>query len=118
MTILVTGATGFVGLHVTRLLVEKAKRIRVLVRPTSETRFIKDLPVEFVQGDLRDRASLAPALAGVTHVFHVAADYRLWSRNPNELYESNVQGTRNLIDASRDAGVERFIYTSTVGTIA
>jgi len=118
MAILITGATGFVGLHLTRLLVEKAHGIRVLVRPTSERRFIQDLPVEFVEGDLRDTASLAKGLNGVSHVFHVAADYRLWSKNPNELYESNVQGTRNLIEASRKWGVERFVYTSTVGTVA
>lgn len=118
MTTLVTGATGFVGLHLTRLLTGKTKGIRVLVRPSSQRRFIQELPVEFVEGDLRDRTSLEKALKGVTLVFHVAADYRLWSRNPDELYESNVQGTRNLVEASRDAGVERFVYTSTVGTIA
>ena len=118
MRILVTGAAGFIGSHVTRVLTERAKEIRVLVRPTTELRFIKDLPVEFVQGDLRDPESLAKALHGVTHVFHVAADYRLWSRNPAELYASNVAGTRNLIHASREAGVQRFVYTSTVATIA
>jgi dihydroflavonol-4-reductase len=118
MATLITGATGFVGLHVTRLLVEKTRPVRVLVRPASQRRFIQDLPVEFVEGDLRDRSSLDTALKGVSRVFHVAADYRLWSKNPNELYESNVEGTRNLIEASRNAGVERFVYTSTVGTIA
>ena len=118
MGTLITGATGFVGLHVTRLLAEQTKAIRVLVRPTSERRFIQDLPVEFVEGDLRDRPSLAKALDGITHVFHVAADYRLWSKNPGELYENNVQGTRNLIEAAHNAGIERFIYTSTVGTVA
>src|SRR5215471_997387 len=118
MATLITGATGFVGLHLTRLLAEQTKAIRVLVRPASERRFIQNLPVEFAEGDLRDRSSLAKALNGVTHVFHVAADYRLWSKNPGELYESNVQGTRNLIEASHNARVERFIYTSTVGTVA
>jgi dihydroflavonol-4-reductase len=118
MTTLVTGATGFVGLHVTRLLVDRIKNVRVLVRPSSDRRFIGKLPVQFTQGDLRDPSSLRQALEGVTSVFHVAADYRLWSRNPHELYESNVEGTRNLIRAARTAGVERFIYTSTVGTIA
>lgn len=115
---LITGATGFIGSHVTRLLCERVKHVRVLVRPASNLRSIKHLPVEFAQGDLRDRASLNRALAGVNRVFHIAADYRLWSRNPNELYESNAGGTRNLIEASRDAGVERFVYTSTVGTVA
>jgi len=118
MTTLITGATGFVGLHVTRLLVEKSRNVRTLVRLSSQRRFIQDLPVEFVEGDLRNRSSLEKALNGVTRVFHVAADYRLWSKNPDELYESNVEGTRNLIEASRNAGVERFVYTSTVGTIA
>jgi len=118
MATLVTGATGFVGLHVTRLLVERTNDVRVLVRPTSERRFIQNLPVEFFEGDLRDASSLTKALDGVTNVFHVAADYRLWSRDPRELYESNLQGTNNLISAARSAEIERFIYTSTVGTIA
>jgi len=118
MRTLITGASGFLGSHVARVLAQRTKKIRVLVRPTSELRFIKDLPVEFVYGDLRDPASLMKALDGVKQVFHVAADYRLWSRNPGELYDNNVAGTRNLIDASREAGVERFVYTSTVGTIA
>jgi dihydroflavonol-4-reductase len=118
MTTFVTGATGFVGLHVTRLLVERKKGVRVLVRPASERRFIQNLPVEFFEGDLRDASSLTKALDGVTNVFHVAADYRLWSRDPRELYENNLHGTTNLINAARNAGVERFIYTSTVGTIA
>jgi len=118
MTVLITGAAGFVGSHVARLLVKRAHNVRVLVRPTTRIEFIKDLPVEFVQGDLRNPASLVPAVRGVTHVFHVAADYRLWSSNPNELYESNITGTNNLIEAARVAGVKRFVYTSTVGTIA
>ena len=118
MATLVTGATGFVGLHVARLLVERTKDVRVLVRPTSDRRFIQSLPVSFYEGDLRNASSLTKALEGVTTVFHVAADYRLWSRDPNELYESNLRGTNNLISAARKAGIERFIYTSTVGTIA
>src|SRR4030095_9405042 len=104
--------------HVARFLARRTDHIRVLVRPTTQLRLIKDLPLEFVEGDLRDRASLAKAVRGVTHVFHVAADYRLWSKNPAELYESNITGTQNLIDAARDSGVERFVYTSTVGTVA
>ncbi len=121
MTTLVTGATGFVGWHVARFLTERVGRVRVLVRPTSQlhaTRLPGGLNVEPVQGDLRDRSSLSKALDGATQVFHVAADYRLWARNPDEIYESNVQGTRNLIDASRQAGVEKFVYTSSVATIA
>jgi dihydroflavonol-4-reductase len=118
MATLITGATGFVGWHVVRLLVERMKDVRALVRPTSDRRFVQNLPVEFFEGDLRDASSLTKALAGVTNVFHVAADYRLWSRDPNELYESNLRGTTNLITAARNAGVGRFVYTSTVGTIA
>jgi dihydroflavonol-4-reductase len=118
MTTLVTGATGFVGRHVTRFLATRLNNIRTLVRPGSRVQPIEDLPGERVYGDLRDTASLRKALAGVHQVFHVAADYRLWAKNPNEIYESNVAGTRNLIEASREAGIERFIYTSSVATIA
>jgi dihydroflavonol-4-reductase len=118
MTTLITGATGFVGWHLTRLLTGRVKTVRVLVRPQSDLRALDGLTVERVYGDLREASSLATALDGVKQVFHVAADYRLWSKNPDEIYESNVVGTRNLIHASRLAGVERFVYTSTVGTIA
>src|SRR5262245_28800332 len=118
MTTLITGATGFVGHHVTRVLLEKVKNVRVLVRPTSSIRAIESLPCEIVAGDLRDPLSLSKAVAGVSRIFHVAADYRLWAGNPNEIYQNNVAGTRNLIDAAKRAGIERFIYTSTVGTIA
>src|SRR5881396_2499337 len=118
MTTLVTGATGFIGSHVTRVLTTRTKDIRVLARPTSVLRYIEGSPIEIMRGDLRDPASLAKALDGVKHVFHVAADYRLWSKNPSDLYDNNVVGTQNLIFASRKAGVERFVYTSTVGTIA
>ena len=81
-------------------------------------RALRGLDAERVEGDLRDAASLDRALLGVNRVFHVAADYRLWSRNPAEIYESNVTGTRNLLEAAKRAGVEQFIYTSTVATIA
>jgi len=118
MTTLVTGATGFVGQHVTRLLVGRGNNVRVLLRPGSQLQGLEDLPLDRAYGDLRDLSSLRTALAGVKQVFHVAADYRLWTKNPSEIYESNVQGTRNLIEASREAGVERFIYTSSVATIA
>jgi dihydroflavonol-4-reductase len=118
MNILVTGATGFVGSHVARLLSARGDSVRVLVRPTSDLRALDGLTVERVVGDLRDPASLSPALKGVEHVYHVAADYRLWARDTREIYESNVTGTRNLLAAARAAGVKRFIYTSTVATIA
>jgi dihydroflavonol-4-reductase len=119
MTTLVTGASGFLGSHVARQLVARGERVRVLLRPASQVHAIKDLAVEAVQGDLRDAASLDRALEGVCRVFHVAADYRLWARDPQEIYASNVTGTRNLLEAARRQGhIERFVYTSTVGTIA
>lgn len=118
MTALVTGASGFLGSHVARLLVQRGERVRVLLRPTSQTRLLEALAVERVSGDLRDPSSLPNALANINTVYHVAADYRLWARDPREIYESNVQGTRNLLQAARRAGVEKFVYTSTVGTIA
>lgn len=111
---LVTGASGFVGWHVARLLVERGHRVRALVRASSS---VPELDVERVTGDLRDPASLERAVAGCGLVFHVAADYRLWSKHPADLYRSNVDGTRNMLSAARTAGVERFIYTSTVGCI-
>ena len=118
MTTLVTGASGFLGSHVTRQLVARGETVRVLLRASSNNRAIADLPLEYVTGDLRDTASLARALAGVTRVFHVAADYRLWAKRKQHIYDSNVGGTRNLLDAAKRAGVSQFIYTSTVATIA
>jgi dihydroflavonol-4-reductase len=111
---LVTGASGFIGWHIARLLKERGYRVRALVRPSSK---LRELDVEPVTGDLRDAGSLDRAAAGCGLVFHVAADYRLWARDPQELYQSNVEGTRNLLEASRRAGVERVVYTSTVGCI-
>jgi dihydroflavonol-4-reductase len=111
---LVTGASGFIGWHVARLLAERGQKVRALVRPTSR---LRELEVEPVVGDLRDAGSLDRAVAGCERVFHVAADYRLWARHPDELYGSNVEGTRNLLEAARKHGVERFVYTSTVGCI-
>src|SRR5207237_5251612 len=106
------------GWHGARLLAVNGTRVRLLVRPTSQLRMHEGLNADRVVGDLRDPSSLAKALDGVNQVFHVAADYRLWAKNPDEIYESNVAGTRNLIEACRYAGVERFVYTSSVATIA
>src|SRR5437588_7946670 len=111
---LVTGATGFIGWHVARKLVERGHRVRALVRPSSR---LREIDVETVQGDLRDASSLERAVAGCGLVFHIAADYRLWAKDPRDLYCSNVGGTRNLLHAAQTAGVERVVYTSTVGCI-
>src|SRR5258706_7885928 len=118
MKTLVTGATGFLGNHVARQLVQRGDCVRVLVRSSSDVRALEGFAAERFVGDLRDAASLDRALADVNRVFHVAADYRLWSRDPREIYESNVAGTQNLLDAARSAGVTKFVYTSTVATIA
>jgi dihydroflavonol-4-reductase len=118
MSTLVTGAAGFLGSHVARQLVARGETVRVLMRPSSNNRAISDLPLEYVTGDLRDAASLERAMDGVKHVFHVAADYRLWAKNPQEIYDSNVGGTKNLLAAAQAAGIEQLIYTSTVATIA
>src|ERR1035437_10612720 len=112
--VLVTGASGFLGWHVARLLLERGYAVRALVRAGSR---VAELDVECVTGDLRDDASLERGVAGCVLVFHVAADYRLWARHPEELYRSNVDGTRNLLAAAKNAGVERVVYTSTVGCI-
>jgi dihydroflavonol-4-reductase len=118
MVTLVTGATGFLGSHVARQLVAAGDSVRVLVRRTSNLQALDGLAAEHFEGDLNDSASLQRAVSGVQHVFHVAADYRLWARNPDEIYETNVQGTRRLLEVAANAGVERFVYTSTVATIA
>src|SRR5215467_11072386 len=116
--ILVTGAAGFLGSHITRQLAARGADLRVLLRPSSSNRAIADLPLEYMTGDLRDADSLDRALSGVQRVFHVAADYRLWSKRSRDIYDSNVGGTKNLLEAAKRAGVEQFVYTSTVATIA
>jgi dihydroflavonol-4-reductase len=118
MTTLVTGAAGFLGSHVTRQLVARGDEVRVLLRASSTNRAIADLSLEYVTGDLRDPASLDRAMKGIKRVFHVAADYRLWAKRKQDIYDSNVGGTKNLLDAAKRAGVELLIYTSTVATIA
>ena len=96
------------------MLAERGHKVRALIRPGSH---IGEIEVERVIGDLRDLDSLRRAAAGCGLVFHLAADYRLWARNPEDLYASNVTGTRNLLEAAREAGVDRVVYTSTVGCI-
>jgi dihydroflavonol-4-reductase len=112
---LITGATGFVGWHVARKLLDRGHRVRALAREVGRLRELDG--VEPVQGDLRDCGSLDRAVAGCSVIYHVAADYRLWTRHPDEMILTNVGGTRNLLEAARAFGVERFIYTSTVGCI-
>jgi dihydroflavonol-4-reductase len=120
---LVTGATGFLGWHVARRLLERGETVRVLARNPDASREALDAlaegasGIEIVRGDLRDAESLARAAAGCRVVYHVAADYRLWAPKPEEMYRSNVDGTRNLLEAAQRAGVERCVYTSTVGCI-
>ena len=112
---LVTGASGFLGWHVSRKLLDRGDRVRVLARDPSRVRELDG--VEIVRGDLRDAASLKPAVSGCGVVYHVAADYRLWVRDRAEMFRSNVEGTRSLLGAAKSAGVERVVYTSTVGCI-
>ena len=116
--ILVTGATGFVGYHVAKKLVEgKRGEVFCLARPGSEKKFLKNLGVNILAGDLRDPQSLSRALEGAEALFHVAADYRLWAKDPDELIESNVRGTRNILEAARAAKVRRTVYTSSVSAV-
>jgi len=113
----VTGATGFLGSHVARVLADQGAELRLLVRPTSNLKNLEGLKAETATGDLRDAASLEKAMAGCDTVFHVAADYRLWVRDPEEMYRSNVGGTRAILDAARKVGVQRVVYTSSVATM-
>jgi dihydroflavonol-4-reductase len=113
----VTGATGFLGSHVARVLADQGANLRLLVRPTSNLKNLQGLNADTAVGDLRDAASLEKAMSGCDTAFHVAADYRLWVRDPNEMYRSNVEGTRALLEAARKQGVQRVVYTSSVATI-
>src|SRR6267378_5350063 len=117
MDVLVTGATGFVGANVTRRLVADGRCVRVLARPTSSLQALEGCPTQLVRGDILEPDSLRPAVEGCGLVFHVAADYRLWAREPAEIYRNNVEGTRNVLEACARSGVERVVYTSSVGTL-
>jgi dihydroflavonol-4-reductase len=117
MLAFVTGATGFVGSHVARALAEQGAELRLLVRATSDPRNIRALRAERVTGDLRDPASLEKGIGGCDVVFHVAADYRLWVRDPEQMYRSNVEGTRAVLEAARKNRVRRVVYTSSVATM-
>lgn len=116
--VLVTGATGFVGAHIARFLLSKGLRVRVLARPESPLTNLQDLDgIEIVRGNLLDRKSLKHSVRDAQFIFHAAADYRLWVPNPKEMYAVNVDGTRYILEESKIAGVDRVVYTSTVGTI-
>jgi dihydroflavonol-4-reductase len=117
MKALVTGGTGFVGSHLVRRLLAHDSEVRCLVRAASRLDNLKDLPVEFSTGDLRDIESIKRAVRGVDVIYHCAADYRLWCADPREMYESNVNGSRNVMQAAFDEQVERVVYTSTVGAL-
>ena len=114
----VTGASGFVGFHVAKVLCERGERVRVLVRKTSRREHLAGLRLEIVEGDLGDPQSLARAFDGAARLYHVAAAYTFGSRDPARIYADNVEGTRNVLQAAADARVERVVYTSTVGALA
>jgi dihydroflavonol-4-reductase len=113
----VTGATGFIGSHVVRQLLRRGDRVRILARNSSRKSNVESFGCEIAIGDLKDSMSLLRCVQGCSRVYHVAADYRLWARNPQDIYDNNVGGTRNLLSACCEAGVEKVVYTSTVGTI-
>ncbi len=117
MTLLITGATGFIGSAVLRRLVAAGHRVRALVRADSDRQNLEGMAVETVVGDLRDPESLARAVAGCSGLFHLAADYRLWVPDPDRLYATNVDGTRNVMLAAASAGVARIVYTSSIATL-
>ena len=115
--ILITGASGFVGSAVLRKLIERGHEVRALVRPSSERRNLEGLPVHIVEGDLMAPETLKPAVEGCKGVFHVAADYRLWAPDPSGMFAANVDGTRAIMAAALEVGVERIVYTSSVATL-
>jgi dihydroflavonol-4-reductase len=117
MKALVTGATGFVGAAVVRALLKTGIEVRVIARPGSDSTNLRSLNIEKVPGDLRDKESLRQALTGCRQLYHVAAHYALWAKDPSIFYDINVAGTRNLLEAARDVGVERTVYCSTIGAI-
>ena len=117
MKALVTGATGFVGAAVVRALLKAGVEVRVLARRDSDFGNLQPFKLDGVYGDLRDKESLRKALAGCQHLYHIAAHYALWARNPSIFYDVNVTGTKNLMEAARDVGTERIVYCSTIGAI-
>ncbi len=117
MSVLVTGASGFVGGAVARALVQAGSRVRVLLRQTANADLVKDLPVDIVTGDVRNYHSVLQATRGCHQVYHVAALYKLWVRRKQDMYDCNVLGTENILRAAREVGVEKVVYTSSVATL-
>jgi len=117
MKVFVTGATGFIGASLARELLRDGYEVRALARPESDRRNLRGLDLEICEGDLRDRDSLEKGLKGCEILFHAAADYRLWTRNPDVMYEINVGGTRNILEAALNHGLSRIVYTSSVGAL-
>jgi len=117
MLAFLTGATGFVGSHVARALADQGADLHLLVRANSNLKNIQDLKADLFTGDLRDPASLEKGITGCDAIFHVAADYRLWVRDPDEMYRANVEGTRAILAAARKNKVRRVVYTSSVATM-
>ena len=117
MKVFITGATGFVGSHVAQQLSDSGADLRLLVRQSSRRDNIAQLNADVVLGDLRDSASLRKGMEGCELAFHVAADYRLWTKNPEEMYDANVNGTQSLLKAAQEAGVRRVVYCSSVATM-
>ena len=116
-TVLVTGASGFVGSAVARALAARGDHVRVLMRATSPRTNIAGMDVEIAEGDMRDAPSMRRAMKDARYLFHVAADYRLWARDPDEIVRNNLEGTRAVMEAARDTGVERIVYTSSVAAL-
>src|SRR5690349_4560993 len=117
-SVLVTGATGFVGSAIARALLQRGHAVRVLVRPASNRANLADLDLVVTEGDIRDMRTVESAMRGVRFLVHAAADYRLWTRDPRALVDNNVIGTRTIMQAALAAGVERIVYTSSVATLA
>jgi len=117
MKTFITGATGFIGASITRELLKEGRHVRALVRSGSDTSNLAGLDVEFWKGDLRDRDSLLSGLNGCDVLYHAAADYRLWTRTPADMYRVNVEGTSAILDAALKNGLSRVVYTSSVGTL-
>ena len=117
MDVLVTGATGFIGANIARELVAAGATVRALARPRGDRRALEGVRAEIIEGDLLDPASIRRAVAGVQAVYHVAADYRLWTPDPAALYRTNIEGTRTVLEAAGQAGVGRIVHTSSVGAL-